>query len=264
MILDALLDSTRVELARRQALVPDAALRERLAGLPEPLDLCAALRQPGVSIIAEVKRASPSRGALNLDLQPAALAESYARAGAAAISVLTEPSRFRGSLDDLRAVRDGLAKAGLARPLLRKDFIVDSYQLVEARLYGADAALLIAAALDDRALGQLYDEALALNLTPLIEVHDEGELRRALALRPALVGINNRDLRDFRVDLDVTRRLRPLIPSPTCVVSESGIRAPEPMRLLAELGVDAALVGEALVTSADPGATLRLLREAGQ
>lgn len=264
MILDALLESTRAEVARRRAEMPEAALRERLADLPAPSNFFRALRQPGVSIIAEVKRASPSRGALNLGLQPATLAESYARAGAVAVSVLTEPTRFHGSLEDLLAVRDGLAEARLARPLLRKDFIVDRYQLVEARLYGADAVLLIAAALDDRALGQLYDEARALGLAPLIEVHDEEELRRALALRPVLVGINNRNLRDFRVDLDVTRRLRPLIPSSILVVSESGIRAPEQMRLLTKLGVDAALVGEALVTSADPDATLRLLREAGQ
>lgn len=264
MILDALLTTTRERLAVRQAALPEGLLRERLQGLPPPRGLLAALAQPGVSIIAEVKRASPSRGVLNLGLDPDRLALDYACGGADALSVLTEETHFRGSLDDLVAVRHALDSAGASLPLLRKDFIVDRYQLVEARLAGADAALLIVAALDDAQLADLFQAACDLALTPLVEVHDHAELQRALALDPSLIGINNRDLRDFSVSLEATRRLRPLIPPPCRVVSESGIHAPEQMRALAEMGVDAALIGESLVTAPDPAAALRALKEAGR
>jgi len=181
-----------------------------------------------------------------------------------AISVLTEASRFGGSLADLRAARAALDAAGLDCPLLRKDFIVDAYQLLEARLNGADATLLIVAALDAAELAQLYAQALDLGLTPLVEVHDGRELEVALALNPILVGVNNRDLRTFEVDLNTSLRLRPLIP-PTCaMLAESGVHAPEQMRQLAEAGVDAALIGEALVTAGDPAARLAELLEAGR
>ncbi|MBM3189917.1 MAG: indole-3-glycerol phosphate synthase TrpC [Chloroflexi bacterium] len=264
MILDQIVADTRLALARRKEALPESALRERVRALPPTLDLCAALRGPGVSIIAEIKRASPSRGAISPSLEPARLAADYARAGAEAISVLTEGSRFGGSLADLAEARRGLAEAGLMRPILRKDFILDSYQLLEARAWGADAALLIAAILDDAALARLYEIALALGLTPLVEVHDEEELARVLRLNPPLVGINNRNLKDLSVDLGVTRRLRPLIPPPTLVVSESGIHKPEQMRQLKALQVDAALIGEALLTAPDPAARLRQLKEAGR
>lgn len=270
MILDDLVAAARAALERRRAALPEAALRERLVGLPATLDLAGRLEPAasghanGLAVIAEVKRASPSRGALNAALDPATTAVAYARAGAAAVSVLTEESRFRGSLADLTAAREGLRSAGLAATLLRKDFIVDPYQLVEARLAGADAALLIAAILDDAALERLLRETLELGLTPLVEVHDEGELRRVLSLRPPVIGINNRNLADFTVSLDTTRRLRPLIPPEIVVVSESGISTPEQMAELRRLGVDAVLVGEALVTAPDPAARLAELVEGGR
>jgi len=246
----------------RRAQAPEGELRRRIAAQPPPLDLCAALRGPGVAVVAEIKRASPSKGALNERLDPGALAARYATAGADAISVLTEPTRFHGSLDDLTAARAGLRAAGCDRPLLRKDFVVDPYQLLEARAWGADAALLIVAALEDGALAALLGEALALGLTPLVEVHNADELARALALRPPLIGINNRDLRTFAVDLGVTRALRPLVPADTLALAESGIRTPEDMRALAALGVDGALIGEALVTADDPAAALRAFKAA--
>jgi len=253
-----------MSLARRKATHPEGMLREQLNGAPVPLDMAAYLRSPGVSIIAEIKRASPSKGTLNRSLQPAHLAAQYVSAGADAISVLTEPNHFCGSLVDLKEARGGLAKVNKIRPLLRKDFIVDPYQLLESRIWGADAVLLIAAALDDVNLTGLFEDAFNLGLTPLVEIHDEGELARVLPLEPSLVGINNRNLKDFTVNIEVTYRLRPLIP-PTCVVvSESGIREPAQMRELAALQVDAALIGEALVTARNPVEQLKALKEAGQ
>lgn len=264
MILDVLLAATRARLTARMAALPAGLLHDRLQDLEPPRCLLSTLAQPGVSIIAEVKRASPSRGALNLSLDPERLALDYARGGADALSVLTEETHFHGSLDDLVAVRRALDGAKAALPLLRKDFVVDRYQLMEARLAGADAALLIVAALDDALLADLFQAACDLALTPLIEVHDRAELEHALALDPPLIGINNRDLRDFSVSLETTRRLRPLIPPSCLVISESGIRTPEQMRALAEMGVDAVLVGESLVTAPDPAAALRALKEAGR
>ncbi|MBN1399701.1 MAG: indole-3-glycerol phosphate synthase TrpC [Anaerolineae bacterium] len=264
MILDDIVADTRLLVSRRKAEHPEALLRERAVGQAPPLDLCRHLSQPRVSIIAEVKRASPSKGVLNLELEPSQQAQVYARAGAEAISVLTEPTRFRGRLEDLSAAREGLAALPAQRPLLRKDFVVDPYQLVEARAWGADAVLLIVAALDDAALSELMAGALALGMTPLVEVHNEAELARALAIDPPLIGINNRNLRDFTVDLSTTQRLRSAIPQGVLVVSESGIHQPEQMRLLAQMGVDAALIGEALVTASDPAAKLRELKEAGR
>jgi indole-3-glycerol phosphate synthase len=264
MILDTILADTRACLTLRKTQTPAAALRERLGDLPPALSLVTALRGPGVSIIAEIKRASPSRGALNATLEPAELAGSYAAAGADAISVLTEPVHFRGALADLTAAAGALRRAGQRRPILRKDFIVDEYQLLEARVAGADAVLLIAAALTDAMLGALFDLAIEFGLWPLIEVHDAAELARVLPLRPPIIGINNRDLRDFSVSLETTRRLRSLVPPDTLVVSESGVRAPADIHTLAQWRVDAALVGEALVTAGDPATTLRAFKEAGR
>lgn len=264
MILERIIENTRRDLCIRQERVPIDVLRAKLPDAPPARDFAAALRGSGVCIIAEVKRASPSRGALNLDIQPAELAQVYALAGAAAISVLTEPHYFKGTLEDIQRVRLALDNAGLAVPILRKDFIIDTYQLLEARLAGADAVLLIAAALSDETLHQLYHQALEIGLTPLVEVHDEEELQRALEVRPRVVGINNRDLRTFQVDLMTTFRLRPKIPEDVVVVSESGIRSPADMRRLAEMRIHAVLIGEALVTAPDPGALLQELQEAGR
>ncbi len=264
MILDEIIADTRRLVAQRKASVPDHVLRQQIAAQRPPLDLARFLQQPGVSIIAEIKRASPSKGALNIALDPVAQARLYVEAGADAISILTEPTRFRGRPEDLIETRKALGDGPTVRPLLRKDFIVDSYQLLEARAWGADAVLLIVAALTDESLTDLYVQATALGLTPLVEAHTEDELHRALALDAMLIGINNRDLRDFRVSLETTRRLRPLIPDDRLVISESGIREPKQMRELASLGVDAALIGEALVTAHDPTTALRALKEAGR
>jgi len=264
MILDRLLAHARSALVQRQTATPEGALRERLADVAPALDLAQHLSEPGVSIIAEIKRTSPSRGVLKADLDAGLFAVAYASAGAQAISVLTEKSHFGGSLEDLGRVRSALATAGVARSLLRKDFIIDSYQLLEARVFGADAVLLIAAALDDQALATLLEQALTIGLAPLVEVHNQGELDRVLPLEPPMVGINNRDLSDFSVDLEVTRRLRPLIPPGVVVVSESGIHEPGQVRELRALGVDAALIGQALVTALDPVGKLKELKEAGQ
>lgn len=264
MILDTILRDVRRDLDVRRAHTPADALRERLRRAPDPLDLTAALRRPGVALLAEIKRASPSAGSINPGLDAASQAEAYALGGADAISVLTEGSRFGGSLADLTHARQGLESAGRTLPILRKDFLVDAYQLLEARAYGADAALLIVAALDAVALAALYAAARDLGLTPLIEVHDEAELQRALALEPGLVGINNRNLRDMTVSLATTRRLCPLVPADCAVVSESGVAGPQEMRQLRDWGVDAALVGTALASAADPAAAVRALVEAGR
>ena len=263
MILDEIVADVRDALEQRKADCPQERLKKEVEGLAPPLDF-AFLAHPGVSIIAEVKRASPSRGALNMGLDPAQLAVTYASAGAQAISVLTEERHFRGQLADLADVRRALDSSDVARPILRKDFIVDPYQLLEARAWGADAVLLIAAVLDVENLEALMQEALSLGLTPLIEVHNEEELEAVLPLEPPVIGINNRNLEDFTVDLGTTEKLVSLIPSASLIVSESGIHEADQMRQLATLGVDAALIGEALVTAAGPAATLQEFREAGQ
>jgi indole-3-glycerol phosphate synthase len=264
MILDDLIASTRAALPARKAALPLGALQERIAALPETNDILRPLDFPSVGVIAEVKRASPSKGALNATLDPATLAAAYARAGASAISVLTEPTRFLGSLDDLAAVRRAVDALRPGVPLLRKDFIVDAYQLYEARAWGADAALLIVAALSADELATLHRTARDLNLTPLVEVHNEGEMARAALVGPLLVGINNRDLRTFRVDLGATYGLLPLAPRGALVISESGIHSPEQVRELARHKVDGVLIGEALVTAPDPAARLAELVEAGR
>src|SRR6185312_4978732 len=212
------------------------------------------IERDGIGVIAEFKRRSPSAGEMRPGADPEQIVGAYERGGASAVSVLTEQASFGGSLDDLRAAR---AVSGL--PILRKDFVVDRYQLLEARLAGADAVLLIVAALSDRELVALHADARALGLDALVEVHDAHELRRALQLEPAIVGINNRDLRDFSVDLARTRVLRGAIPSGVAVVSESGIGSPQQLRELHREGVDAVLVGESLMRAADPVAALHAL-----
>lgn len=238
------------------------ALKGRFAGRPAAAaaSFAAALRAPGVSVIAEVKRASPSKGVMRNDLDVAALVQAYERGGAAAVSVLTEEDHFLGSLADL-----GAATAATALPLLRKDFIVDEYQVYEARAYGAAAILLIAAVLPPERLEVLASLAYGLGMDVLLEVHDERELGRALAVNGALIGINNRDLRTFAVSLETTTRLAPLVPADRVVVAESGICSAADVAKVAAAGVDAVLVGETLVRSSNPEAALRaLLSAAGE
>jgi indole-3-glycerol phosphate synthase len=246
-VLGEILRTTRAEVQRRKREVPLGGLH-----VAAPHSLHAALTAPRLGVIAEFKRRSPSAGSLRDPADVRELVRAYERAGAAAVSVLTEGPHFDGSLEDLRA-----ARAACALPLLRKDFIVDPYQLHEARAAGADAVLLIVAALDDHTLRALYAAAGELGLDALVEVHDRAELRRALDAGARLVGVNNRDLRDFSVDVERTYALLGDIPPDVAVVSESGISTPADLRRLAERGVHGALVGEALMRAPDPEAALR-------
>ena len=223
--------------------------------MPPPLDFRGALDAPGIQIIAEVKKASPSRGDIAPHADHVATARAYAKAGAAAISVLTEEPHFKGRLSYLSDIKGGLGDA--CPPLLRKDFIVDAYQVYEARAYGADALLLIVASLTDGELAELMGAAGDLGLGCLVEVHDAEEAERATAAGAAVVGINNRDLRSFVTDLETTRRVRPHVGDGAVVVSESGIKTSEDAARLASWGVDAFLIGEALMTAPDPGALLK-------
>jgi indole-3-glycerol phosphate synthase len=258
-VLDRIVADKHAEIARRRAAVPRAALERACAALPPPRDFEAALRPRtgGVPVIAEVKRASPSRGVLAADVDPAALARRYAAAGAAAISVLTDEKYFRGSLDDLRAVR-----AAVDVPLLRKDFTLDDYQLWEARAAGADAALLIVAIMEPARLGDLLGAAKGLGLAALVECHTAAEVDAALGAGARLLGINNRDLRTFETRIETTLALAPTIPPGPLVVSESGFFTGAQVRQVVAAGAHAVLVGEALVRSADPAATLAELRRA--
>jgi indole-3-glycerol phosphate synthase len=246
-VLDDIVDGVRRDLAEREAAVPLAELRAALSDVDPPRDPMPHFRSPGSSVIAEVKRRSPSKGDLADIPDPAALAGEYAAGGAAAISVLTERRRFGGSLDDLRAVR-----AAVDVPVLRKDFIVTSYQLVEARAAGADLALLIVAALDDDTLRRLHDEARDLGLTVLVEVHDEVETERAVALGAELVGVNARNLKTLDVDPTTFGRLAPLLPDDRVLVAESGITGPTDVKRFVAEGARAVLVGEALVKDGRP------------
>jgi indole-3-glycerol phosphate synthase len=257
-VLDEIVDGVRADLAERQAAVPEPELHRAVDLAPPPLDPLPVLRAPGISVIAEVKRKSPSKGVLADIPDPAALAAGYAAGGAAVISVLTERRRFGGSLEDLRAVR---AEVGI--PVLRKDFIVTSYQLWEARAAGADLVLLIVAALDQPLLESLHAEALSLGLTPLVEVHDEAEVARAVAAGALVVGVNARNLKTLDVDRDTFARVAPTIPSGTVAVAESGIRGPEDVVTLARQGADVVLVGETLVKGGDPVTAVAELVSAG-
>lgn len=256
-VLDEILANTRRELDAARTRVPDEAMAARARARAEPARgfRRALASGPGVRVVAEIKRRSPSRGALRPDLEPVDFAKAYADAGAAALSVLTDARYFGGSLEDLDA-----ARRACALPVLRKDFTLEAYQVDEARAWGADAVLLIAAALGGDALAALHERALALGMDALVEVHDEGELERALAAGARLVGINNRDLRSFETDLRVTERLAPRVPESTLVVAESGIFGPEERRRLERAGARAFLVGESLVRQPDPGRALRELR----
>jgi len=262
-ILDQILDRTRADVAERKARVPLAELRARCRDRAPARDFLGALRREpdvrsrrggNIRVVAEVKKASPSRGVIRPDFDPPALARAYAAAGANAISVLTDAPFFQGDLSHLVAVR-----GTVTLPILRKDFHVDPYQLWEARDAGADAVLLIAAALSPRQLQDLAGLARELGLAALVEVHARPELDAALASGAALVGINNRDLGTFHVSLETTAGLLPHVPAATVVVSESGISEPAQVARLTAAGVDAILVGEGLLRHADVGSALRSL-----
>jgi indole-3-glycerol phosphate synthase len=251
-VLDEIIVGVREDLAAREALVSYDEVRALAQAAPPARDPMPAFRAPGTSVIAEVKRKSPSKGDLATITDPAALALSYTDGGAHAISVLTEERRFNGSLDDLRAVR-----AAVETPLLRKDFMVTSYQIHEARAAGADLVLLIVAALGDTELKALHDEATGLGMTVLVEVHDEEETHRAVALGAELIGVNARNLKTLLVDNDTFGRLAPLIPDDRVKVAESGITGPDDVARFASEGADVVLVGEALVKDGDPAAAVR-------
>ncbi len=257
-VLDDILVGVREDLATRQRETPLDELKARAQGQSAALDGAAALRQPGVSVIAEVKRSSPSKGALAAITDPAALAEDYELGGASVISVLTEQRRFGGSLADLDAVR-----ARVDVPVLRKDFIVSSYQLWEARAHGADLVLLIVAALEQEALISLLERTESLGMTALIEVHDEQELERGLAAGATLIGVNARDLRTLEVDRGVFGRLSPSIPDHVIKIAESGVRGPHDLLAYASVGADAVLVGEGVVTGGNPRQAVADLVAAG-
>ena len=257
-VLGEIIEGVRADLAERQRKVPLSALKEKAAAAPPPRDALAALRGPGVGVIAEVKRSSPSKGALAAIADPAALARDYEAGGARVISVLTERRRFGGSLEDLAAVRANVDVA-----VLRKDFIVTSYQLWEARAYGADVALLIVAALEQDALVSLVERAESIGLLPLVEAHTEEEVQRALDAGAKVVGINARDLKTLRVDRGVFARLAPLVPKDVVKVAESGVRGPHDLLAYASSGADAVLVGESLVIGGDPRAAVADLVAAG-
>jgi indole-3-glycerol phosphate synthase len=252
-ILDDIVRDKRDEVARRRIVRSEADLRSACERLGPARDLDAALRPPTgqVAVIAEVKKASPSRGVLAESLDPVALARTYAGAGAAAISVLTDEKYFRGRLDDLVRVR-----AAVEAPLLRKDFTIDEYQVWEARAAGADAVLLIVAALDDASLGDLLAASKAIGVAALVEAHTASEIDRALAAGARIIGINNRDLKTFETRIETTLALAPRIPPGPIVVSESGFFTAADVRRVVDVGITAVLVGEALVTSPDVRRTL--------
>jgi indole-3-glycerol phosphate synthase len=273
-VLERILASTRVEVERRKSVLPLEELQHAVGQISRRVDVseqdgrpaeqwprgfAAALARPGVAVIAEFKRRSPSAGTLREQPDLGELVRAYERGGASALSVLTEQPNFGGSLEDL-----SLARSLCELPVLRKDFIVDEYQLLEARLAEADAVLLIVAALSDADLAALHAAACVLGLDVLVEVHDREELRRALELDARLIGVNNRDLRDFTVDMQRTLSLRDAIPDGVVVVSESGIATVEQLQLLERERVDAVLVGESLMRASVPEQALRTLLAEGR
>jgi indole-3-glycerol phosphate synthase len=252
-ILDQIVENTRQETAARKALRPMDTVMADAATAAPPRDFAGALRQETVALVAEVKHASPSRGVLIEPFDPLALGLIYAQNGAAAISVLTDERFFQGHLDHLTTVREAVSV-----PALRKDFIVEPYQVYEARAAGADAILLIAAVLADAELADLHALALDIGLTPLVEVHNEAEMARALRVGPKVLGINNRDLKTFTVDTGLTARLVRLIPNEVVAVAESGMKSADDVRRMGDSGADAVLIGEGLVTAPDIAAQVKL------
>ncbi len=259
-LLDEIMAWKRQEVPRQMQEMPESDLQALLTFTPPAEDFAAALAQPGVSLIAEVKRASPSKGLIAREFDPVDLALTYAEGGAAAISCLTDARFFQGQLEHLTAIKEAFRQRHIHLPVLRKDFIYHPYQVLQARVAGADAILLIMAVLSDTEYRELLAYARELGMEALVEVHDEHEVARALQAQPRIIGVNNRDLRTFQVDLQTTARLRPHIPDDILLVAESGIRHGNDVRTLKEMGVDAILVGETLVRQA-PGARLRKVRE---
>lgn len=256
-VLDELNALARSDMEQRREQVSAQDLEARIADLAPPLDPLTAFRAPGMSIIAEVKRSSPSKGALADIADPAALAAAYEQGGADAISVLTEQHRFGGSLEDLVAVRERVQA-----PVLRKDFIIDPYQLLEARAAGADLALLIVASLEDKELASLHAFAQEVGLTPLVEAHTAEETKRAVDLGAELIGINNRNLHTLQVDTATFAELAPLVPADRVLVAESGVSGPADVAGFAAAGAHVTLIGEALVIDGDPAAGVRAMKEA--
>ena len=248
-ILDKIVATKREEVSRAKAEIPLEQLERQLASAPPVRDFFAALTEPSeISLIAEVKKASPSKGVIREDFHPVEIAKTYQSHGAACISVLTDEEYFQGSLDYLQAIR-----AAVEIPVLRKDFIIDPYQVIEARAAGADAVLLIAECLDDTQLASLHNQIVSLSMTPLVELYDPANLPRVVDAGARLIGVNNRNLHTFEVDIDHTLRLQEMIPTDRAVVGESGIRTREDAERLQEAGVAAMLVGETLMREPDIG-----------
>ena len=244
-VLDEIMAWKRQEVPKQMEQVPLAQVKAFATLAPPAVDFAAALTaRPGASLIAEVKRASPSKGLIAKEWDPVLLAETYARNGAAAISCLTDARFFQGQLEYLTAIKERLRALNLAVPVLRKDFVYHEYQVYEARMAGADAVLLIVAVLGDAELRTLHQLARSLGMHALVEVHDDAELDRALAIDPTVVGVNNRNLKTFEVDIENTARLRARIPAGIAVVGESGIRDTDDVTRMAAMGCDAILVGE--------------------
>ncbi|WP_231706958.1 indole-3-glycerol phosphate synthase TrpC [Tsukamurella sputi] len=256
--LDSIIEGVRADLAAREALLDLAAVKAAAKAAPPAIDATAALREPGIAVIAEVKRASPSKGDLAGIADPAELAAEYEAGGARAISVLTEQRRFKGSLADLDAVRDRVRI-----PVLRKDFIVTPYQIHEARAHGADIVLLIVAALEQPVLVSLLDRIESLGMTALVEVHTEDEADRALEAGATVIGVNARNLKTLEVDRDSFARIAPGLPSSVIKIAESGVRDSHDLLTYAGQGADGVLVGEGLVTAGDPRTAVSDLVTAG-
>ena len=266
-VLDQIMDWKREEVPAQMAEAPLAQVKAFAALAPKSLDFAAALTaQRGASLIAEVKRASPSRGLIARDWDPELIGETYARSGGAAISCLTDGKFFQGKLEYLTAIKERLREVGKPIPVLRKDFIYHEYQVYEARMAGADALLLIVGVLSDTELRKLYELTYKVGLQALVEVHDEAELERALAIDAHIIGVNNRDLRTFAVDIETTGRLRAQIPAGKVLVGESGIRNEADVQRMAAMGCDAILVGETFckLPQKERGAKVRDFVEAGR
>lgn len=256
-MLTKLIQTANEQTARRRVRTPLSELVALAENAPAPRDFAAALREPGLGVIAEMKPRSPSKGPLTDDYQPAERARAYQRGGAAAISVLTHEDGFGGSPEHLAT-----ARAEVDIPILRKDFIDDEYQIVEARALGADALLLIVASLTPRRLAELLAYTRGLGMEALVEVHDEAEVDVALAAGATVIGVNHRDLRDFRIDMTLTARLRDRVGTGRLLVGESGISTPQDAAAMRDAGAAAVLVGEVLMRAADPEAKVRELRTA--
>jgi indole-3-glycerol phosphate synthase len=253
-MIEELVGAARAAAERRRAETPLEELERRLPDRPDERPFGEAVTRPGLSLIAEFKRRSPSAGEIRAGVSPAEIAQAYEQGGAAALSVLTDGPSFGGSLEDLAQAREACVL-----PVLQKDFIVDRYQLYEAAVAGADAVLLIVAALDREKLASLYDEARGLDVDVLVEVHSEDELESALTVDADIIGINNRNLEDFSVDVGTTFELITDVPAGKAVVSESGLSDRATLEELERVGVDAVLIGEALMRSEDPAAKVREL-----